>query len=55
MKQYPSYSCPKHPRVSLVDVVDAAGAIEPVCPRCVPVELIDVVRQLHRRTGGPTA
>ena len=53
MKQFPSYFCNKHARVALVDVVDTNGAIEALCPRCVPVELFDVVRQLHRRKGEP--
>jgi hypothetical protein len=51
MKQFGSYRCSKHTDVWLVDVLDADGVIRAVCPTCVPVELVDVTRQLHRRTG----
>lgn len=50
-KEFPSYCCDKHSGVEFVDVVEADGTIAALCPRCVPVELVDVVKQLHRRKG----
>lgn len=49
-KTYPPIRCERH-GVLLVDIVadDNVSVIAHECASCVPVELVNVVRQLHRR------
>lgn len=48
-KAFPSIYCPTHRGVLLVDVVADTGKVESLCPQCVKLELVDTVKQLHRR------
>lgn len=47
-KQYPPIRCEKC-GAFLVDIKEPSGKITQGCGRCEPLELVDVVRQLHER------
>lgn len=43
------FRCSQHPEQALVDVAGSGTVIAQDCPRCVPLVLVDVVRQLFVR------